>query len=245
MKIDVDTHTHSLASLHAYSTIDELAKGARKRRLKGFVLTEHGPALHGGGIPHPYYFANLKVLPEKLHGVRLFHGVELNVIDDEGGVDLPAKYVRHLDFVLCGLHEGCFPPQSLAENTRALLAIIANPLVDAIAHPGNPAYPVDLEEIVKAAVRHGKALEINNSSFVTSRRGSETNCRKVAALARKYGALLSCGTDAHYWTSVGNFKEALAVIDGEHIHPDQVINSSRDKFIEFIERRKQERRAVG
>ncbi|MDR3302729.1 MAG: phosphatase [Spirochaetaceae bacterium] len=244
MKIAVDTHTHSIASGHAYSTIDELAKGARKSRLKGFVLTEHGPALQGGA-PHPYYFANLRVLPEKLHGVRLFHGVELNVIDDEGGVDLLPRYVRHLDFVMCGLHESCFPPRDLAENTKALLAIIANPLVDAIAHPGNPAYPVDIEEVVKTAVRYRKALEINNSSFLVSRRGSEANCRKVAELSCKYGALLVCGTDAHYWRSVGNFKEALSIINDAHIHPDQVINSSYNKFIEFIERRKMERRAVG
>jgi putative hydrolase len=243
MKIAVDTHTHSLASGHAYSTIDELAKGARKHHLKGFVLTEHGPALQNG-IPHPYYFGNLHVLPETLHGVRLFRGVELNVIDGRGGVDLSAKYIRHLDFVLCGLHEACFPPQNSNENTAALLAIIANPLVDAIAHPGNPAYPVDIEEVVKAAVRGGKALEINNSSFVTSRRGSEANCRKFAELAGKYGALLSCGTDAHYWRSVGGFKEALTVINDAHIHSDQVINSSYNKFIEFIEKRKQERRSI-
>ncbi|MDR3324398.1 MAG: phosphatase [Spirochaetaceae bacterium] len=242
MKIAVDTHCHSIASGHAYSTIDELAAGARKARLKGFVLTEHGPALQG--FPHPYFFGNLKALPLKLHGVRLFRGVELNIIDDAGGVDLSPKYIRHLDFVMAGLHEGCFPPQSAAENTKALTAAIANPLVDAISHPGNPAFPVDLEEVVKCAVRCGKALEINNSSFRV-RQGSDATCRLVVRLAAKYGALLCCGSDAHYRLDVGNLKTALQLLMEERIHPDQVINSSYSSFVEFTEKRKTERRAVG
>lgn len=49
MKIYIDTHTHSVASGQAYSTVDELAHGAHKRGLAGFVLTDHGPALPGGG----------------------------------------------------------------------------------------------------------------------------------------------------------------------------------------------------
>ena len=52
MKIAIDTHTHSVASGHAYSTVEELAKGARKHGLKGFVLTDNGPGMPGGA--HPY-----------------------------------------------------------------------------------------------------------------------------------------------------------------------------------------------
>jgi putative hydrolase len=241
MRIAVDTHCHSIASGHAYSTIDELAAGARKNRLKGFVLTEHGPAMQG--VPHPYFFGNLRILPEKIHGVRVFHGVELNVMDESGGVDLALRYLRNLDFVMAGLHEACFPPRTVAENTAALIAALANPFVDAISHPGNPVFPIDYAEVVKAAVQYGKALEINNSSFLV-RKGSEPNCRKVAALARQYGALLSCGSDAHYWRDVGNVVIALSVINDEKIHPEQVINSTFDRFVAFSEKRKAERRAV-
>ncbi|MDR2865373.1 MAG: phosphatase [Spirochaetaceae bacterium] len=241
MKIDVDTHVHSIASGHAYSTIDELARGAKKRRLKGFVLSEHGPALQG--FPHPYYFTNLKILPD-IHGVRIFHGVELNVMDDCGGVDLNPKVLRHLDFVMVGFHEACFPPQSTGENTKALIAMLANPFVDGISHPGNPVYPLDYEEVVKAAARYGKVLEINNSSFKVSRRGSEPNCRLIAKLIRQYGVLTSCGSDAHYQADVGNFQYALKLITEENIHQDQVVNSSFAKFIEYSEKRKTARRAI-
>ena len=66
MRIAIDTHTHSVASGHAYSTVYELAMGARRRRLKGFVLTDHGPALPGG--TQLYFFGNLRVLPDRIAG---------------------------------------------------------------------------------------------------------------------------------------------------------------------------------
>ena len=241
MKIAVDTHTHSIASGHAYSTIDELARAARKRRLRGFVLSEHGPALQG--FPHVYFFGNLNVLPKTLHNVRLFRGVELNIMDSAGSVDLGPKYLRNLDFVMAGLHEACFPPLNTKDNTDALIAALANPLVDGLSHPGNAQYPADFEEVVKAAVRCGKTLEINNSSF-TVRRGSEGNCREIARLARKYGALLTCGSDAHYHGDVGNFDNALAVIEEEGVHFEQVVNSRFQQFVDFSAARKTARLAV-
>jgi putative hydrolase len=241
MKIAVDTHTHSIASGHAYSTIDELARAARKRRLAGFVLSEHGPALQG--FPHVYFFGNLHVLPKLLHKVRVFRGVELNIMDTSGSVDLGPKYLRHLDFVMAGLHEACFPPLGTKENTAALIAALANPLVDGISHPGNAQYPVDFEEIVKAAVRCGKTLEINNSSF-NVRRGSEGNCREIVRLARRYGALLTVGSDAHYHGDVGKFDRALALIHEEKIHFEQVVNSRFPQFVDFSTARKSARLAV-
>ena len=47
MKIKADLHTHTLSSGHAYSTIDEMAKGAQKRGLNLIAITDHGPAMPG------------------------------------------------------------------------------------------------------------------------------------------------------------------------------------------------------
>ena len=243
MKIEIDTHTHSIASLHAYSTIGELVNGAEKRGLKGIVLTEHGPALHGG-LPHPYYFGNLNVLPAEIRGIKLFRGVELNIMDEDGGLDLPVKYLKVLDFVMAGLHEACFAPASRGKNTRAMLAAIENPFVDCISHPGNPVYPVDYEEVVKAAARLGKALEINNSSFKV-RKGSDENCRTIARLSKQYGCLTSCGSDAHYQDDVGRFDAAEAVIAEAGICGELLINSTLERFTGFYKRRRAERKRYG
>jgi putative hydrolase len=241
MKICIDTHTHSVISGHAYSTLDDLARGARKRGLKGFVLSDHGPAMPGG--PSPYHFSNLRIIPRKLFGVLFFTGVETNIISGEGGLDLETKYCKRLDFVMAGFHEICFDSHGREANTKTLIAALANPLVDAVSHPGNPLFPIDIEEVVKAAAKYGKALEINNSSF-RIRPGSEVNCRAVAQFSKQYGSLLSCGSDAHYWRDVGNFTAAKALLKEAGIPPDLVINSSLERFREFVQKRRAARAKV-
>lgn len=234
MRIAVDTHTHSVASGHAFSTLGELAEAAAAKGLEGFVLTDHGPSMPGGA--HPWHFGNLRVLPSRISGVRFWKGIEANIIDNEGGIDLAESELARLDFVLAGFHEVCFASGSREENTRALIAALANPWVDAISHPGNPAFPVDLAAVVRAACQEGKALEINNSSF-TIRRGSDANCLGMARLLAESGGRLVVGSDAHFHGDVGNFSKALAVIGEAGVPSRLVVNSDLAGFEAFLAER--------
>src|SRR5512146_3220126 len=54
LKIVADMHTHTIASGHAYSTVNELAHAAAAKGLAAMAITDHGPALPGG--PHLYHF---------------------------------------------------------------------------------------------------------------------------------------------------------------------------------------------
>ncbi len=241
MKIRIDTHTHSVASGHAYSTIDDLAKGARRRGLAGFVLTDHGPAMPGG--THQYHFGNLRILPERIRGVRFLAGVEANIMGLDGSLDLADYLLARLDFVLAGFHDICLAPMSLEDNTAAMIAALANPRVDAISHPGNPLFPVDKRAVVRAAVKYGKALEINNGSFRV-RAGSMEPCSELAAVCAEEGALVLCASDAHYWRDVGNVPVALSVIRKAGIAEDRVLNASVERFMDFIAGRKRARAAL-
>ena len=59
MKFAADTHAHTLASGHAYSTIKEMAAAAGARGLQALALTEHAPEMPGTcGL---FYFQNLDV----------------------------------------------------------------------------------------------------------------------------------------------------------------------------------------
>lgn len=75
-----------------------------------------------------------------------------------------------------------------------MIATIASGAVHIISHPGNPKFPVDIPAIAAAAAKHHVALEINNSSFVSSRIGSEDNCRAVAAAVRDAGGWVALGS---------------------------------------------------
>lgn len=235
MRIAIDTHTHSVASGHAYSTVEEMTRAARRRRLAGFVLTDHGPAMEG--TTHRYHFGNLRALPTKMYGVRLYRGVEANVMDAEGRVDLDAYYLEKLDFVLAGLHEICLAPGAEEENTRALEAVLANPYVDSVSHPGNPSYPVDFERVVKAARDNGKCLELNDSSR-RIRKGSDPGCLAIARLCARLGARVSCGSDAHWSGDVGRLDGAASLAAEAGIPKALIVNASLDSFEGFLEERR-------
>ncbi len=241
MKIRIDSHTHSVASGHAYSTIEDLARGAKRRGLKGFVITDHGPQLPGGAPL--YHFGNLKVLPERIRGVRLYRGVEANILDQTGAVDLPYYYFPRFDFVMAGFHEVCFPKKSVDETTEAMVAALRSPFVDAVSHPGNPAFAVNYEAVVRAAAEYGKAIEINDSSFRV-RSGSAPNCQRIASLCVQFGARIVTGSDAHYWSDVGRFDEVQRTLKEAKVPDELVLNASVDAFDAFVAARREERTRV-
>ncbi len=233
MNIIADMHTHTIASGHAYSTLNELAAEAARKRLLAIAITDHGPALPGG--PHLYHFGAMRFFPESICGVRILRGIEANILDSRGTLDLPELYLRKLDFVMAGLHEGCgFDGESVTRNTEAVISAMGNPLVKAISHPGNPIFPLDYEAVVKAARETGTALEMNNTSFSISRRGSAPNCEKLARLLAEHGAPVVIGSDAHIAQMVGVFDDAVAVVEAAGITAAQVINSSLEGLLRFL-----------
>ncbi|MFQ3548081.1 MAG: phosphatase [Termitinemataceae bacterium] len=241
MTILVDSHTHSLASGHAYSSVDDLARGAFTRGLQGFVLTDHGPGMPG--TTHPYHFGNLRILPPIIGGVRFFTGIEANIMNVSGEIDLDPYHLARLDFVMAGFHEICFESQGLSKNTDAVIAALESPWVDAVSHPGNPAFPIDIPAVVAAARAAGKALEINDSSF-RIRKGSHPNCIKIAETCVSQGCLMSCGSDAHYWEDVGRFDEVRSLLTAVGAPAHLVVNSSLEQFSAFCAQRKEARAAA-
>jgi len=233
MKIIADLHVHTVASGHAYSTVNEIARAARRKRLLAVALTDHGPALSGG--PNLFHFAAMRFIPPVIHGVRILRGVEANIIGADGSLDLPEAYLSKLDFVLAGFHEGCgFDSRGRDGNTAAVLRAMAHPRVHAVAHSGNPEYPLHYEEVVRGAVATGTALEINNSSFTLSRAGSRPNCEHLAGLIASYGALVILGSDAHIAQGVGEFGDALAALEKAGVAAEQVLNTSLERLLRFL-----------
>ena len=159
----MDLHTHTLASGHAYSTILEMAQAARDKGLQLLAMTEHGPAMRGS-CQHTY-FENIKVIPRERFGVRTLFGVELNILDPEGHVDIEERLLPAMDICVASLHIPCYAPRSMEENTNAYIRAMENPYVNIIGHPDDPRYPIDLKAVVEAAKENHVILEMNNSSL--------------------------------------------------------------------------------
>lgn len=232
MKYEVDTHCHTIASGHAYSTLIENAHEAANKGLKMIAITDHGPAM-GEGV-NRYYFGNMTVVPRQIKGVYILKGIEANILDDKGTLDLPERYLKKLDIVLAGLHTGCFSGSGVEDNTRAVIETIKNPYVDIIVHPGNPEFPLDIDRFVEAAAEYNVHIEINNSSFTVSRKGSKDNCILIAKKAASIGAKISLGSDAHICYDIGNFDEAYEIIKGAGISEENILNTSMEKVVGFL-----------
>lgn len=229
---EADLHVHTIASGHAYSTLDEIAREAAGKGLRAVGITDHGPALPGG--PHPYHFAALRFVPESLYGVRILRGIEANILE-EGTLDLADDILDGLDLVMVGFHEGCgFENRGCAANTRALLAAMERERVRVVAHPGNPAFPLDYEAVVRRAAETGTALEINSSSFTLSRKGSEGNCLEIARLCARFGTTVTVGSDAHIAQGVGEFGAALQALQRADVAWEQVANRTLDSTLAFL-----------
>lgn len=239
MNLKVDTHVHTVASGHAYSTLLEIVQAAKDKGMKLIAITDHGPAMPGG--PHLYHFGNLRVIPRRINGVEILKGVEANILDYQGALDIPEAYLIKLEIVLAGMHTFCYPGGTIEENTQAMIKVMDNPLVDVIVHPGNPEFPIDACRIIECAMDKKVAIEINNSSLIGSRRGSVGNCQQIAKLIAEKGAKIVLGSDSHIAMDVGRLGDAAAMIKEAGVREEQIINITPDKLKAYLIQRRPER----
>jgi putative hydrolase len=235
LKLVVDTHTHSLSSGHAYSTIQEMALEAKTNGIKMFAVTDHAPAMEGA--PTWLYFWNLKAVPEEMHGVKIVKGVEANIVDFNGKLDLSDIVLANLDFVIASLHDVIIEPSTVEDNTAAFVKALENPFVDAIGHPGNPKFQVNIDEVVRAAKEFNKLIEINNHSFYV-RSGCEENCHEFARKCKEKGVRIVCGSDAHVSFGIGKFENVYNLLDEVGMPEELVLNTSLEKFEEYLQQKK-------
>lgn len=233
MKYVLDMHTHTVISGHAYTTLMENVKYASEIGLQLLGTTDHGPSMPGA--PHHWYFGNFKVLPRELFGVTMLYGCEANIIDYEGNLDLPIDIQERIDIMIASIHEPVMEATENADlNTTAFLKAMDNPNVHIIGHPGNPKFPIHEEDLVKKAKEKNILIEINNSSFVSSRVGSSKTCSKIASLCKEHNVRIILNSDAHFCQRIGDFDAAVEVLKQVDMPEELIINRSKTEFLDFL-----------
>lgn len=240
MKFLLDMHNHTIASGHAYSTVLEIVTEANNKDLKMIGITDHGPKMPG--VLGEHFTSNQRILPESIYGVEILNGVEANILDQNGGLDVPERRLKRMDIVIAGLHDAVIKPWDKEGNTKAIISALENKYVDIISHPGNSNFPIDMEEVVLKAKKLNKLLEINNGTFYSvSRTGSVENCYEIARLCKEYYVPVIVNSDSHFSLEVGKFDKAIELLKNIQMPEDLIINTSIERFRSFLEKRGKKR----
>lgn len=243
MKIEIDTHSHTLASGHAYNTIREMASAAAEKGLKGLAITDH--AVQMPGTCHIYYFQNLRVVPRQMCGIELLMGAELNILNEEGEVDLSQDLLQELDIAIASMHFPCYKSECSRETvTRAYVNVMQNPYVDIIGHSDDGRFPVDMETLVREAKNTGTLLEVNNSSLSPKSFRVDTmeNCRDMLWECKKQGAIVVLGSDSHADTDIANYRYAAQILEEVNFPEELIANTSLEKLKSCLKHLKKSRR---
>lgn len=235
-KYKIDMHTHTISSGHAYSTITENAVYAKSIGLEMIGMTDHAPKMPGScGYLH---FLNMKILPEYIEGIRVLKGIELNILNNEGKVDMKNNILKRLDYAIASLHIPCIDPMDTDECTQTLVNTIKNPYVKIIGHPGDPRYPLDVKTVISCARDNDTLLEINNASFNAgnSRQGGEGIVLEILEECKRQNMPIILGSDAHFHTQIGNFDNIIPLLEKTQFPDELVINTKPQEFLKFIER---------
>jgi putative hydrolase len=228
--LTVDLHVHSLFSSCGLHTILELLDQGRRTGLAAMAITDHGLAV-GNGRLTSVFFERFKC---PYNDIVLYKGIELNLLDDKGNIDIVWQFMPFIDILLLGVHPNLPPHGSREQYTTMLCAAIdKNPYIDIITHPNDPAYPLDYLRLAQKAKEYGIALELNNSKILYNR-GTVEDTLELVAACKQAGCLVAVNSDTHALHELGRDEAVRPILDRARFPADRIVNRDLESAAAFI-----------
>ena len=220
-----DLHMHTTET-DGEDDIRTLAMAAREAGLEYIAITDHTQSLAmANGLDERRalaHAARIRALDAEGLGIRLLAGVECDIKPD-GSLDLADDCLAALDIVVASVHSAF--NQERQEMTDRVLRAIDNPNVDILGHGTGrmllkrPAYPIDVEAVIDAALRTGVAVEINSQPH-------RLDLNDVhAKLARERGVPIVISSDAHSGHALGHLRWGVAIARRAWLQPADVLTT--------------------
>lgn len=234
MDILADYHTHTIYS-HGKGTIEENVKVAISKGIRTIGISDHG-------YKHLAYGIKLKdiqkmrdeidALNEKYKDIKILLGMECNILDEKGNIDINDLIANKVDYIMAGYHFASTPTniisainhcdnylfkteKSKERNTLGLINAIKNNDIFILTHPGDKGN-IYIEDVAKVAKEFDTRLEINSSHGFLN----EDQIEKIKNIGNKF----IIGSDAHIPENVGNFDLAMKIINNSNLNISQVEN---------------------
>jgi DNA polymerase (family 10) len=151
-------------------SIEKMARAAQALGYQYIAITDHSPLVGiTGGLNEKRLEKQIEEIEKvnrRLKAFRVLSGIEVD-IRDQGKLDLPDSILKELDLVVATVHTKFNLPR--AKMTKRIISALENPLVDILGHPTGrllgkrDPYEVDLDQVLEAALKNDKILELNGS----------------------------------------------------------------------------------
>jgi DNA polymerase (family 10) len=224
-EIQGDLHCHTSAS-DGHHSIEALVEAAAARGYAYVAVTDHSRATRvAGGLTIDELRAHvrrIRAVAKKHPAIAVLAGSECDVLPD-GRLDYSDAVLGELDLVIASVHTRF--KQSRREMTKRICTALAHPHVHVLGHPTGrllgerDPYALDLDEVLRVARRHGKALEINGYPDRLDL------CDVHARRAREAGVLLAIGTDTHMLDHLSYMELGVATARRGWVEASSVVNT--------------------
>lgn len=235
-----DYHTHTVYSrmwlyLHGKGRIIDNVRAAAEKGLSELGITDHGP--------WDFYGLDIKRIPEmrrdiaqaatEFPQVKVLLGVEADIVDSPGGLDVSPEDLDRFDYVNAGYHyvphsgmilnwlsfhipfPGAAREKLRRRNTRRIVKALRGNDINILTHPGDKAF-IDEEEVARVCAETGTLVEIN-----ARHRHPDADDLKIYA---KYDNRFVISSDAHKPENVGRYLKSLQLALEAGINPDRIVN---------------------
>jgi len=238
-----DYHTHT-NFIHGKGTVDDNVKTAASLGLKQIAITDHGLKHIAFGLKKrklPNYTKEIRAA-EKKYGIKVFKGVEANLISTDGQIDMTPDEIKQFDIILCGFHKfiwpktlkdffGFFIPNYFLDlfniktskkmkerNTRAVINNIKKFPVDVLTHI-NYGLKVNCKAVAAACAKYGTYLELNGKRITYS----DNELQDMIDT----GVQFIVNSDAHSVSRIGEVKICLDAINRLKIPYERIANFNK------------------
>jgi DNA polymerase (family 10) len=220
-----DLHMHSVAS-DGKCSIREMAEAARDHGLNYIAITDHSKSLAmANGLNEKRLLNQIKEIHElakDIEGIKILCGTEVDILAD-GSLDLDDEVLAELDVVVASVHSHMNQPKS--QMTERVLKAMENQNLDILGHPTGrlqlrrEPFEMDMEAILRAAKRHGVAMEINAFPDRLDLRDQHTRMCKEA------GVKVVISTDSHHTRHLKHMKYGVLTARRGWLEKKDVLNT--------------------
>ena len=246
--IKADLHVHTIGSLHGYSTLKECIDSAAISGMRYIAITDHyyndGTELNKKNEVNRITYLEKRAINTR-SDVKVIGGVELNISQEISAWNK----LKKLKWKLMGVH-GWFLNRE--ETTLSELYDYFENAVsksNTFAHIERELHKIDharygevldeeikkfLHKIVLLAKENNIILELNESSLRTNEAGAYDRIMFWIKLAKENENIISLGTDAHYCEEIGEFSNAIELLNKVDFPKERILNCNEELLVEYF-----------